>query len=109
MKIKTEASAKDIRDMITTYFDGYNMIHNSQVTNDTYFMVVEKFFLRNSSRASLSIVISENEYGSTNIVAVGSGGGQGWLFKFDWGAAGSFEGKITNILEQHHIPYHVIG
>ncbi len=108
MKLKVKGTASNIRNIITDYFSDYNIINNSQVTNDTYFLVVEKYFIRNSSRASLSIVISESEFGDTMVEAIGSGGGQGWLFKFDWGAAGSFENKIKTILDQHHISYQTI-
>ncbi|MEC9484962.1 MAG: DUF6054 family protein [Candidatus Izemoplasma sp.] len=72
---------------------------------DTRFIVVEKFFLRNSSRASLSIVISAIDEFSCKLEAVGSGGGQGMIFKFDWGAKESFENAIPRILSQNNISF----
>jgi hypothetical protein len=59
--------------------------------------VYEKYFMRNSSRASLC-VICENVAGKTWVGFEGSGGGQGTLFKFDWGAAASFTGVVRDAL-----------
>lgn len=47
--------------------------------------IYDKFFMRNSSRASLSVTV----VGSDDIIfvsAIGSGGGQGAFFNFSWGA-----------------------
>jgi hypothetical protein len=95
MKIQAQDNISKIHRIITNYYDDYNIIHNRQVKKDVYFIVVEKFFFRNSSRASLSIVLTlSNDEQSTIIEAVGSGGGQGMIFKFDWGAKESFEAAI---------------
>jgi hypothetical protein len=71
--------------------------------------VIEKYFIRNSSRASLSIVMYQEDDFETILEAVGSGGGTGWLFKFDWGAKESFEHKIISILEDHQIHFKEIS
>ncbi len=63
-------------------------------------LVFEKYFMRNSSRASLSVVLeSLNE--QTWVGYVGSGGGQGALFSFDWGTAADFAGEVTAALEPY--------
>ena len=62
----------------------------------------EKYFMRNSSRASLSVMV-ENLSGPTRVCALGSGGGQNALFKFDWGASGDFEGLIWSALQGHMV------
>lgn len=104
MTIKTKKDIRSLHALIRTYYDAYNIIHDSKIDESTYFMVVEKFFFRNSSRASLSIVIKEDDF-DTTIEAVGSGGGQGILFKFDWGAKDSFERAIVKILDNEGIRY----
>jgi hypothetical protein len=71
-------------------------------------MGVEKFFFRNSSRVSLSIVMVREEY-STIIDIVGSGGGQGMIFKFDWGAKESLERGVLKILSKNDISFNVIS
>lgn len=63
-----------------------------------YVLVFEKYFMRNSSRASLTVTI-ENLNDTTRVHAVGSGGGQGALFKFDWGASDSFINQVKLALQ----------
>lgn len=47
--------------------------------------VYDKYFMRNSSRASLSLTIVG--HGSDIFIsAIGAGGGQGVIFNFSWGA-----------------------
>ena len=65
--------------------------------NGVFMLVFEKYYMRNSSRASLSVLISE-ENGQTVVDAAASGGGQGSLFNFDWGAGGDFEDTVRRIL-----------
>jgi len=47
--------------------------------------VYDKYYMRNSSRASLTLVAA-GEGNTVKIVAVGAGGGQGAVFNFSWGA-----------------------
>ena len=65
-------------------------------------LVFEKYFMRNSSRASLTVTF-EDLRGECSVHAVGSGGGQGTLFKFDWGAGDSFENDVEDALEKYII------
>ncbi|HKL47938.1 MAG TPA: DUF6054 family protein [Candidatus Izemoplasmatales bacterium] len=105
MKLRIDEGLQAIHQMIVRHYDQYNIIHDSQLNQNTYFFVVEKFFIRNSSRASLSVVMVELDPLHTLVEAIGSGGGQGWLFKFDWGAKESFEKGILKILDQNQIIY----
>lgn len=62
-----------------------------------YLMVFDKYYMRNSSRASLSVSVIG--YGDMVYVdAIGSGGGQGALFNFSWGAEEDFVGTVEQIL-----------
>jgi hypothetical protein len=63
-------------------------------------LVYDKYYMRNSSRASLSVLI-ENIEGSTTVVAIYSGGSQGALFNFDWGSANSFEKAVVSAMEPY--------
>lgn len=47
--------------------------------------VYDKYFMRNGSRASLSLTIAENN-GHVHVCAIGAGGGQGAFFNFSLGA-----------------------
>lgn len=65
-------------------------------------LVFEKFFFRTNSRASL-VVIIDNINGYTNVNAIGSGGGNGMIFKFDWGASDDFASGVKDILRDYLI------
>jgi len=60
-------------------------------------LVFEKYFMRTSSRASLTVAI-ENLEGRTRVCSVGSGGGKGALFGFDWGAGEDFASTAVTAL-----------
>jgi len=77
--------------------DKYYTYGNS---GECYVLVFEKYFMRTSSRASLTVFIT-NISGVTRVHAVGSGGGQGTFLSFDWGAASSFAGNVAAALEQY--------
>lgn len=76
------------------------LISESKYNNDdfyVYMFVFEKFYYRSSNRASLSVLItgdSEKSY----VDAVSSGAGQGWLFKFSWGADKNFINGFRKLL-----------
>lgn len=65
-------------------------------------VVFEKYFMRNSSRASLTVTL-DNLCGATRVHAVGSGGGQNALFGFDWGAGGDFEESVADALSDYTV------
>jgi hypothetical protein len=62
-------------------------------------LVFEKYYMRNSSRASLTVsVIGQGDM--VVVDAVGSGGGQGALFNFSWGAEEDFVAVVEDILRR---------
>ena len=63
-------------------------------------MVFEKYFMRASNRVSLTVVVSGSE-GEVQVDAIGSGGGQGAIFSFSWGAEESFAGTVQRILNEN--------
>ena len=69
----------------------------SQDGREAILLVFEKYFMRNSSRASLSVMI-ENLRGNTTVCAIGSGGGQMTFFKFDWGASDNLENLVEKAM-----------
>lgn len=61
--------------------------------------VYEKHYYRAGNRLTLTVTI-DNMSGHTHIHSIGGGGGEG-LFRFDWGAAESFEGIIADALSPY--------
>lgn len=63
-------------------------------------LVFEKYFMRNSNRASLTVTLSNNG-GVTTVRSVGSAGGHGAFFGFDWGAADNFANSVEIALKKY--------
>ena len=61
--------------------------------------IYEKHYWRAGNRLTLTVV-ADNLGGATRIHTVGGGGGEG-LFRFDWGASGSFEEEARAALEAY--------
>jgi hypothetical protein len=59
--------------------------------------VFEKYYMRNNSRASLTLAVAGTE-NECHVTAIGSGGGESALFSFDWGAGDSFVSIVENAL-----------
>lgn len=71
-------------------------------TNIVAVLVYEKYYYRVSNRLTLTVII--DKVGSrTHIRLVSTGGGQGVLFRFDWGASDSMENSVARALQQYII------
>lgn len=60
-------------------------------------MVFDKYYMRNSSRASLTVSVI-GDHDMVYVDAIGAGGGQGAFFNFSWGAEEDFVGTVEQIL-----------
>lgn len=61
------------------------------------FLTFEKYYLRNESRVSLSVMISAHHQEVT-VDAASSGGGESVLFRFDWGSSKNFMNSLSQIM-----------
>lgn len=75
-------------------------VNRSADDREVIMLVFEKYYMRNSSRSSLSVVL-ENVNGQTWVGYAGSGGGQGAFVNFDWGTAEEFSGLVTAALRPY--------
>ena len=62
-------------------------------------LIYEKYYMRNSSRASLTVYITDFQ-GETEVEVIPSGGSQGMFFNIDWGAGDSFSESVQRILKE---------
>lgn len=62
-------------------------------------MVFEKYYWRASNRASLTVALTQQGQ-MVCVDVIGSGGGQGVLFRLSWGAEESFVGLVERILRR---------
>ncbi len=63
-------------------------------------LVFDKYYMRASNRASLTVIITENE-NSVIVDAVGAGGGQGIIFNFSFGAEEDFVSILKDLLNDN--------
>ncbi|MBU1142809.1 MAG: hypothetical protein KKH92_04105 [Firmicutes bacterium] len=108
MAISTFKGRGDIEDIIKYLKEGIQnsgisceLVHS--VTRDTngsktYLLVFEKWYYRTSSRASLTVMVTENDE-TIYVDAISAGGGQGLIFRFSWGAEENFVGVVRNLLQ----------
>lgn len=68
-------------------------------TAEVRMYVFEKYYMRSSNRASLTVMLLADENDEIFVDAVGAGGGQGAIFRFSWGAEEDFVGTVKNALE----------
>ncbi len=60
----------------------------------------DKFYMRNSSRAALSVQIIGND-NVANVTAISAGGGNGSFFSFSYGAEENFVRVVENLLDRY--------
>ena len=63
-------------------------------------MVFEKYYMRSSNRASLTVVVTGID-DQVFVDAIGAGGGQGAFLRFSWGAEEDFVGLVGRILRSY--------
>lgn len=59
----------------------------------------ERYYMRNGSYASLTVMLTENYYMQTADI-VGSGGGEG-IFNISWGANSNFANMAADVLQKY--------
>lgn len=64
---------------------------------EVHVLVLEKYYMRSSNRASLTVTI-DNLEGQTKVHAVASGGSEGMFLRFDWGAGNNFANSVESAL-----------
>ena len=69
-------------------------------TGSIIVMVFEKYYMRTSNRASLTVILTCTSNDLT-VNAIGAGGGQGALFRFSWGAEDDFVNTVAKILRPY--------
>ena len=82
----------DCKELSVGWLDGCPFVN-------VHVLTFEKFYFRNGSYASLTVVLTENNDEKTADI-IGSGGGEG-LFNISWGANSSFARDAENILRDY--------
>lgn len=97
-----EEICKKINDEISLYGASMKLIDNSYIElGETKISVTvyDKYYARNSSRASLTLTIA-GYHENISISAIGAGGGNGIFFNYSWGAEDDLAIKVKDILRK---------
>lgn len=62
--------------------------------------VYDKYYMRSSNRASLTLTLVGYGNEPIKVSAVGAGGGNGWFLNFSWGAEEDFISVVANVIKQ---------
>ncbi len=62
--------------------------------------VYDKYYMRNSSRAALTVQIVGNDDKAT-VTAISAGGGTGTIFNFSYGAEEDFVGVVEDLIDSY--------
>lgn len=79
-----------------------NLVDESYVTMESTRVltrVYDKYYFRANNRASLTVVVVSDGY-AVSVTAIGSGGGTGVFFKFDWGAENNFVQTVARVMQE---------
>ncbi len=73
-----------------------------QCTGDAtiWLYMYDKYYMRNSSRAALTLQIIGNSE-KANVTAISAGGGTGLIFNFSYGAEADFVGVVEDLIDSY--------
>ncbi|WP_312654438.1 DUF6054 family protein [Proteiniclasticum sp.] len=108
ISMQGKGNGNDIAELITREMESSGMSTQlvdsiTRQTGDLYMhiLVFEKYYMRSSNRASLTVVVTDADH-DIKVDAIGAGGGQGVFFRFSWGAEESFVSVIEEILRREN-------
>ena len=104
MRVRAAALASYLDDGIRQSGMSVELVDTSsyRMGNFSVFLYVyDKYYMRNSSRAALSVQIIGDEDGSY-VTAIGAGGGNGSFFSFSYGAEENFVSVVERLLDEYN-------
>ena len=110
-RLEAKKSHEETQDIITSNNGSLGItvtpienIRYSYVGKTVHLLVYEKFYYRNSNRATLTVlIIGDDDY--SDVTIVGSGGGRGVIFQFSLGANTNFVSGLARILNERGYRY----
>ncbi|MBQ8510639.1 MAG: hypothetical protein IJ493_12100 [Clostridia bacterium] len=66
-----------------------------------YFTMYDRYYMRNSSRAALSVLVAGDSDMNTTVTAISGGGGNGTFLSFSWGAEEDFIGVVEGLVDRY--------
>ena len=101
MKGKSSKSIDKLSDILQSKINAELVAESKRSYDDANVVLLsfEKYFMRNGSYASLTVVLTENEKKQTADI-IGSGGGEG-IFNISWGANSDFAEMAEKVLSKY--------
>ena len=84
-----------------SYFVSLDVVDCANRIREAIVLVFEKHYYRAGNRLTLTVTLDDFT-GRTRVHCASGGGGEG-LFRFDWGAAESFEGVVHDALSGYRL------
>lgn len=104
ISLRGTGSVQDVANYLTQEIEGHAMscelvdaVDRKCGAYEMRAMVFEKYFMRASNRASLTVVVSGDDE-TIFVDAIGAGGGQGPVFRMSWGAEEDFVAIVSDAL-----------
>lgn len=94
-----------VQQAVTGSFSGELLDEYSRTTSDGKSIVMglfEKYYMRSGNRATLTL-LAQDISGETEVHLSAGGGGQGMVFRFDWGAGESFAELAKKALREYEV------
>ena len=103
--LRGKGEIQDVINILTEGLTSFTSSHNHTITHDINgakfsLLILEKHFMRNNTRATLTIAIHEMN-DELQVDAVGSGGSSGVIFNFSLGANKELAESVVGILKPH--------
>ncbi|XMB85922.1 DUF6054 family protein [Mycoplasmatota bacterium WC44] len=83
------------------------IVYSKNIDENNTFIVFERYTFRSGNRMTLSIVLCKKDF-YVDAHVISSGGGQGMIFNFDWGAGTNYISKFVNVLDNTNIRYETL-
>lgn len=96
-------AAEKVKDAVGTSFSGEILDEYRRILpngKEIVMVVFEKYYMRSSNRATLTF-LADNLEEATKVHLAAGGGGNGMIFRFDWGAGGSFAALAVSALREY--------
>ena len=75
-------------------------LYSGEILDEYVRILFEKYYMRSGNRATLTF-LADNLEEHTRVHLSAGGGGQGVIFRFDWGAGASFSTSARDALAEY--------
>lgn len=100
--LSPQEAAEEVKKAVDGSFSGQILDEYVRILPDgkeIIMILFEKYYMRSNNRATLTF-LADNLEGKTKVHLSAGGGGEGMIFRFDWGASASFGELAKSALKE---------